>query len=137
MTLLADVSTDRTLLSFVLHRGVNHVSQSDGEYSSTAREGPPNVIPDASCGDHGASIPEDSGPRPRSFHQLPLPLALNCHVDQRATKAFVFRERGSIVAYYEVMSDPTNIALSTSLWIQTILGDFIIVSQLSLLLPYY
>jgi len=81
VTLLADVFMDRSLLYSVLHYGIDHVSQSDGVSSSTAREGPSNVVSDASCGDHGASIPEQLELRHRSFHQLSLPLAPNCHLD--------------------------------------------------------
>jgi hypothetical protein len=55
----------------------------------------------------------------------------------RAANAFVFGKGGSITVYYNDLSDPAYIALITSLWIQTILGDFVIVSRLSLLLLCY
>jgi hypothetical protein len=81
VTLLADASMDRGLFRSVLHHGINHVSQSDGVSSSTARESPSNIISDDSCGDHGASIPKLSELRHRSFHQHTLPLAPNSHLD--------------------------------------------------------
>jgi hypothetical protein len=76
VTLLDDVSVDRALLYSVLHHGIGHVSQSDGVCPSTAREGPSNGILDASCGDHGANIPEHS-----ELRQPTLPIANNHSLD--------------------------------------------------------
>jgi hypothetical protein len=43
-------------------------------------------------------------------------------------QGFVVKKRGSTQAFYEDMSDPTNVIKLTCMYLQTVLGDLVIVS---------
>ena len=97
--------------------------QGNRGYSSTAHKDSSCVIDDASGGDYGGI----------NF-QVPA-LRINAVLFQhlittwvRAIQGFVVKKRGSTQAFYEDMSDPTNVIKLTCMYLQTVLGDIVIVS---------